>query len=83
MGGDKGEGVEIKEEDHSSPSACEQFKKKHDKCFFAWYHDEFIQGKATELPCQAEWDLYEECLKKKLKAFDLLYLKEEVEGEKN
>lgn len=64
------------EEDYSSPTACEALKKRHDKCFFAWYHDEFIQGKATEMKCQTEWEQYEQCLKKKLAAFDLSYLKD-------
>jgi hypothetical protein len=35
----------------------------HDVCFFKWYNEEFLEGKAQVDGCTAEWQAYRECTK--------------------
>lgn len=47
---------------------CQDLKVIHDNCFYKWYWEKFLPGKAEpEQPCEKEFAVYRECLKGKLK----------------
>ena len=48
---------------YTEASVCQPEKRIHDICFFHWYQEEFLTGKATKLDtCKEQWDVYQECL---------------------
>jgi len=55
---------------YSSDVACNAEKDVHEKCFFVWY-EKFLKGNVMVMECESEWQVYQECLKKKLKAHEL------------
>ena len=63
--------IQDEELDYTDPRVCQHLKTLHDECFYRWYHDEFLTGKAKEQPCQELWEPYQACVHRRLKALDL------------
>jgi Uncharacterised protein family (UPF0203) len=54
------------EVDWTDPHVCKPLQMKHEECFFKWYQDDFVKGKATELPCEDIFTEYQACVRKRL-----------------
>ena len=51
--------------DDSAPavaSLCPGLKWSYERCFQAWYTAEFLTGSSSQLPCQDEYKLYQQCV---------------------
>ena len=48
---------------------------EHDACFYKWYHDEFLKGKAKpEQPCDDLFQKYRSCLQDKFEKAGVAYV---------
>ena len=67
--------AEENERDFKKPQVCQDLKAKHDECFYKWYQEEFLTGKAKEAePCHEAWLLYNTCVSQRLHALQLEHL---------
>jgi Uncharacterised protein family (UPF0203) len=61
--------------DYEDPNVCQDLKALHDRCFYDWYHNEFLKGVASdEEPCLGPWRIYQACVRKRLQALGLEHL---------
>ena len=43
-------------------SLCPRLKWRYERCFQQWYTADFLTGHSTQLPCQDEYKLYQQCI---------------------
>ncbi|KAL6075179.1 hypothetical protein QOT17_003592 [Balamuthia mandrillaris] len=62
--------------DFTAPDACSELKQQHDRCFYPWLK-RFATGAVHKDDCKEEWEIYDQCIKKKLEHYELSHLQSE------
>ncbi|CAD7089408.1 unnamed protein product [Hermetia illucens] len=58
---------------------CTELKRQYDACFNNWFSEKFLKGQTDDSMCAPIFKVYQECVKKAMKAQNIEF--KEIDGD--